>query len=80
MVDANLWSRLVDGTLLVVREGTTPVGALKRGLQSLDNPKLVGVVLNEASEFDQIGQYDRYYRGRHGENGVEKNDTAEGIT
>jgi capsular exopolysaccharide synthesis family protein len=80
MVDANLWSRVVDGTLLVVREGTTPVAALKRGLQSLDNPKLVGVVLNEASEFDQVGQYDRYYRGQHGKNGVEKNDTAEGIT
>jgi capsular exopolysaccharide synthesis family protein len=60
-VDANLWSRLVDGTLLVIREGVTPVQALKRGLQSLDNPKLIGVVLNEASEFDQASRYNRYY-------------------
>jgi Mrp family chromosome partitioning ATPase len=60
MVDANLWSRLVDGTLLVVREGVTPVQSLKRGLESLDNPKLIGVVLNEASEFDRVTHYDRY--------------------
>ena len=30
IVDANLWSRLVDGTLLVVREGMAPVKALKK--------------------------------------------------
>src|ERR1700730_9755159 len=48
--DVNLWSRLVDGTLVVVREGVAPVKALKRGLASLDNPKLVGVVFHEASE------------------------------
>lgn len=56
IVDANLWSRIVDGTLLVVREGVATVNALKKGLESFDNPKLLGVVLNEASEFDQ-GNY-----------------------
>jgi capsular exopolysaccharide synthesis family protein len=60
-VDANLWSRLVDGTLLVVREGVAFVNALKKGLQSLDNPKLVGIVLNEASEFDRANYEDQYY-------------------
>ena len=50
--DANLWSRLVDGMLLVVREGVTQVKSLKSGLAGLDNPKLIGVVLNEASEFE----------------------------
>jgi hypothetical protein len=35
----------------VVREGVAPVKALKKGLTGLDNPKLVGVVLNETSEF-----------------------------
>jgi capsular exopolysaccharide synthesis family protein len=56
IVDANLWSQLLDGTLLVVREGVATVNALKKGLESFDNPKLLGVVLNEASEFDQ-GNY-----------------------
>ena len=60
-VDANLWSRLVDGTILVVREGIAPVQALKKGLEGLDNPKLLGVVLNEASEFDQTDYANSYY-------------------
>jgi capsular exopolysaccharide synthesis family protein len=59
--DANLWSRLVDGTLLVVREGVASVKALKKGLQALDNPKLVGIVLNEASDFDRANYEDQHY-------------------
>jgi capsular exopolysaccharide synthesis family protein len=62
-VDANLWSRLVDGTLLVVREGVAPVKALKKGLQALDQPKLVGVVVNEVIGSDHISYNDRYYGG-----------------
>lgn len=61
MADPNIWNRLVDGTLLVVREGVTPVKILKKGLASLDNPKLIGVVLNGASEFDRVNYYDQYY-------------------
>jgi len=61
VIDANLWSRLVDGTLLVVREGVAPLKALKNGLQSLDNPKLIGVVINDASEFDQVDYDGQYY-------------------
>ena len=73
VIDANLWSRLVDGTLLVVREGVAPLKALKNGLQSLDHPKLVGVVVNEASEFDQIDYNGQYYGARkYGDNRSEK--------
>jgi capsular exopolysaccharide synthesis family protein len=73
VVDANLWSRLVDGTLLVVREGVAPLKALKNGLQSLDHPKLIGVVVNEASEFDQIDYHGQYYGARkYGDNRSEK--------
>jgi capsular exopolysaccharide synthesis family protein len=73
VIDANLWSRLVDGTLLVVREGVAPLKALKKGLQSLDRPKLIGVVVNEASDFDQIDYDGQYYGGRkYGNNGSKK--------
>jgi len=73
VIDANLWSRLVDGTLLVVREGVAPLKALKNGLQSLDNPKLIGVVINEASEFDQVDYDGQYYGARkHGDKRSEK--------
>jgi protein-tyrosine kinase len=63
IVDVNLWSRLMDGTLLVVREGVTLVKELKRGLQALDQPKLIGVVVNDATEFDQVGYEGQYYGG-----------------
>ena len=66
VADANLWSRLVDGTLLVVREGVASVKALQKGLESLDNLKLIGTVLNEASESDRTGYAGQYY-------GVERN-------
>jgi capsular exopolysaccharide synthesis family protein len=73
VIDANLWSRMVDGTLLVVREGIAPLKALKNGLQSLDHPKLIGVVVNEASEFDQIDYDGQYYgAGKYGEQRSEK--------
>jgi protein-tyrosine kinase len=61
VVDSNLWSRLVDGTLLVVREGFAPIKALQTGVKSLDNPKWLGMVLNEASEFDHVNYSDQYY-------------------
>lgn len=59
--DANLWSRLVDGTLLVVREGVASVKALQRGLKSLDNLKLIGAVMNGASECDLTGYGYNYH-------------------
>ena len=78
MVDVNLWSRLVDGTLLVVREGVAPVKALKKGLASLDNPKLVGVVFNDVSELDHSGGYHRYYvRGKSNKNSETEKDNPE---
>ena len=73
VIDANLWSRLVDGTLLVAREGVAPLKALKKGLQSLDRPKLIGVVVNDASDFDQIDYDGQYYGARkYEENGSKK--------
>ena len=60
IVDVNLWSRLVQGTLLVIREGVTPVKALKQSLLALDHPNLIGVVLNEASTTNEA-KYNRQY-------------------
>ena len=62
IVDVNLWSRIVDGTLLVVREGVTPVKALKKGLQALDHPNVIGMVLNDATESTD-SKYDGQYYG-----------------
>ncbi|MGH9732795.1 MAG: CpsD/CapB family tyrosine-protein kinase [Candidatus Acidiferrales bacterium] len=79
MADPNIWNRLVDGTLLVVREGVAPIKAVKKGLASLDNPKLIGVVLNGATEFDRVNYYDQYYaarpRGSNGSNSAKGKDS-----
>jgi len=81
MADVNLWSRWVDGTLLVVREGVAPISALRKGLAGLDNAKLLGVVLNEASEFDRAVYYDGKYASRkNGTNGQATEKTPEDIT
>lgn len=60
MADMNFWSRHADGVLLVVREGRTPKTTLAKGLESLDNPKVVGVVLNDAHEVENA-YYSHYY-------------------
>lgn len=73
VIDANLWSRLVDGTLLVVREGLAPLKALRDGLRALDRPNLIGVVVNEASEFNQVDYEGQYYGTRNsGDRRLEK--------
>jgi capsular exopolysaccharide synthesis family protein len=64
MADSNLWARLADGTLLVVRKGTATRTALKQAMDTMDSPKLVGVVLNDATDFAQVNYYDQYYSGK----------------
>lgn len=64
MADSNLWSRVSDGTLLVVRTGVVTRAALKKAVESIDNPKLVGVVLNDAADYDRVNYYDQYYTPR----------------
>lgn len=64
MADSNQWSHLCDGTLMVVRKGVVSRSALKKAVESLDNPKMVGVVLNDASNYDRVNYYDQYYTPR----------------
>jgi capsular exopolysaccharide synthesis family protein len=67
--DANLWSRLLDGMLLVIREGVAPVKALKKGLEAIDNPNLIGVVVNDASEIEEQRYHTTYYYPQKRSNG-----------
>jgi capsular exopolysaccharide synthesis family protein len=71
IVDVNLWSKLLDGTLLVVREGMAPIKGLKQGLLALDHPKLVGVVMNETSGDDRVN-YGEYYYSSHKPQGANR--------
>jgi capsular exopolysaccharide synthesis family protein len=64
MADSNQWSRVADGTLFVVRRGAVSRAALRKAVESIDNPKLVGIVLNDASDYDRVDYYDRYCEPR----------------
>ena len=49
--------------------GRGAVKALKRGLQALDHPKLIGVVFNEATEIDQDRYEGQYHGGSKNDDG-----------
>jgi capsular exopolysaccharide synthesis family protein len=66
MADVSFWSRQADGLLLIVREGCTPKAVLQKGLETLDNPKIIGVVLNDAHEVESA-YYGHYYYHHKGE-------------
>jgi capsular exopolysaccharide synthesis family protein len=46
VADTSIWMRLADGILLVTRQGTTEKSQLQRGLEAIDQKKVVGAVLN----------------------------------
>lgn len=48
LADMNIISRLVDGTLLVVRAGATPKKVVLNAVQSLSGGRFIGAVLNGA--------------------------------
>jgi len=60
LADTTVWTRLTEGTLLVVREGTTQKGPLQRGLEMIKKSDFLGVVLNGCSDIDHKYYYHRY--------------------
>lgn len=60
LADTSVWARIADGILLVTREGTTEKQQLKRGLQALEQSKLLGAVLNSATDTHHSDYYQRY--------------------
>jgi capsular exopolysaccharide synthesis family protein len=76
MADSNQWSRVADGTLFVVRKGAVSRAALKKAVESIDNPKLVGIVFNDASDYDRVNYYDQYYTPRTASDSAERKADA----
>jgi capsular exopolysaccharide synthesis family protein len=62
LADPNLLAGLADGTLLVVKEGKTPQRELRKSLESVENLKLVGIVMNGSSDAAHR-YYGQYYKG-----------------
>ena len=63
VADPNLWATQSDGTLLVVKQGKTPKRLLQKSLESIENLKLIGMVVNASQETDS--QYYREYHKEH---------------
>jgi capsular exopolysaccharide synthesis family protein len=63
LADTSVWARLADGILLVTREGTTKKRMLQRGLQALEQSKLLGAVVNSSANTDHSNYYQRYGPG-----------------
>lgn len=59
LADSAVWAKLADAIVLVTRAGKTPKRLLKKVVASLDQDKLLGVVLNDCSDPDQ--QYYHHY-------------------
>jgi len=64
LADASVLAGISDGILLVAREGKTPKRLLKKVLASLDEKKLLGIVLNDCTDPDQH-YYTHYYNLPH---------------
>jgi len=65
LTDANLLAAMVDGIILVVKAGSTPYGLVRRAVDAIGAPRVLGVVLNRATahalEYRYgYGYYDMY--------------------
>ena len=57
--DTSVWMRLADAILLVTRPGKTEKSQLQRSLEVLDQPKLLGALVNGSRE--SASKYHHYY-------------------
>jgi capsular exopolysaccharide synthesis family protein len=60
VADTTFWMKLVDGVLLVIREGVSEKKVVERALDSFDRAALLGVVVNSCSRSDHKDYYSRY--------------------
>jgi len=58
--DTSVWMRVADGILLVTRPGKTAKRQLQRGLEAIEQSKLLGAVLNGSTDAG-LGDYYHYY-------------------
>lgn len=59
--DANLLATMCDGTILVVRIGTTTFDSVTRAIQSLCENNVLGVVVNGARRGELYSKYNYYH-------------------
>ena len=60
LADTSVWLRVVDGALLVTRQGTSEKRQLQRGLEAIEKSKLIGALLNCSSNTAHNDYYYHY--------------------
>jgi capsular exopolysaccharide synthesis family protein len=60
LADTSVWMRVVDGALLVTRQGTSEKRQLQRGLEAIEKSKLIGALLNCSSNTAHNDYYYHY--------------------
>ena len=60
LTDAALLSSMADGVVLVVKAGSTPYDLVNRAVDAIGRERLMGVVLNRATELPHRSNYDYY--------------------
>jgi len=60
--DTSVWMRLCDAILLVTRPGRTEKRQLQRTLEALEQPKLLGALVNGSTEAASSSYYHYYHR------------------
>jgi capsular exopolysaccharide synthesis family protein len=69
LADTSIWMRIADGILLVTRQGQTQKDQLKRGVEAIDQKKLLGAVLNSAATTGRNYYYGHYASAAAGTSG-----------
>jgi capsular exopolysaccharide family len=59
--DANLLSTLCDGTIMVVRLGSTTIDSVTRAMQSLCQNNMLGIIVNGARRGELYSKYSYYH-------------------
>ncbi|HVN94203.1 MAG TPA: CpsD/CapB family tyrosine-protein kinase [Terracidiphilus sp.] len=59
LADTSVWMRLADGILLVTRQGTTEKQQLMKGLDALEQEKVIGAIVNGSKAAAYSGYYYR---------------------
>ena len=55
--DTSIWTRQADGVLLVTRQGATKKQQLQRGLEAIEQSKLIGALLNSSTNTTRNEHY-----------------------
>jgi capsular exopolysaccharide synthesis family protein len=61
LADASIWARLADGALLIARLKHTPTRVLTKVIESLDQRKLLGLVVNDCKD-PHWSYYTQYHK------------------